>query len=73
MAPVYLPAVRAAIEEALSGGVLAGYPIVDIAVTVVGGTYDETLASEAAFNRAAALRFKRVRAAQPVLLEPVMR
>jgi elongation factor G len=70
----YLPAVRAAIEESLSGGVLAGYPIVDIAVQVVGGTYDETLASEAAFNRAAALAFQKgIRAAQPVLLEPVMR
>jgi elongation factor G len=70
----FIPAVKAAIEEALSGGVLAGYPIVDIAVKVVGGTYDEALASEAAFNRAAALAFQKgVRSAQPVLLEPVMR
>ncbi|MHB1354948.1 MAG: elongation factor G [Anaerolineae bacterium] len=70
----YLVAVRAAIEESLSGGVLAGYPLVDIAVKVVGGSYDDTMASEAAFNRAAALAFQKgVRAAQPVLLEPVMR
>ncbi len=71
---VYVPVVRAAVEESLSAGILAGYPVVDIAVTLTGGAFDETSVSEAAFSRAAVMALQQAaEAAGPVLLEPVMR
>ena len=61
-------------RESLSGGVLGGYPIVDVAVALVGGTYDQDRSSEVAFDRAAAAAFHQgLERAGPILLEPVMR
>jgi elongation factor G len=66
--------VESAVRESMDGGILAGYPMVDVGVALVGGTYDENLSSEAAFYRAAAVAFRKgVEQARPVLLEPVMR
>jgi elongation factor G len=70
----YVPVIEAAVRESLEGGVLAGYPMVDLGVALVGGTYDDDLSSEGAFHRAAAIAFhKGGREAHPVLLEPIMR
>ncbi|MBC7235301.1 MAG: elongation factor G [Chloroflexi bacterium] len=70
----YAKAVRAAVEESLAAGVLAGYPIVDIRVTLVDAMFVEGETSEAAFHSAASIAFnKGVREAGPVLLEPIMR
>jgi len=70
----YVAAVEASVRESLSGGVLAGYPIVDVAVALVDATFVETMASEPAFHRAAAIAFNRaVHEANPILLEPIMR
>jgi len=69
----FVAGVEAAIREALLGGVLMGYPLVDLRVSLVGGTYDEARASESAFRSAAAMAFQRaVMQGRPVLLEPVM-
>ncbi len=68
------PAVESALREALSGGVQAGYPLVDVQVTVTGATYDPTQSTDGAFSSAAAIAFgKALQAAGPVILEPVMR
>jgi len=70
----YVAAVEASVRESLSGGVLAGYPIVDVAVALIDATYDEAMASEPAFHRAAAIAFnKAVHESRPILLEPIMR
>lgn len=72
--PSYVPVVRAAVEESLASGVLAGYPLVDLGVTLSGGSFEEATVSEAAFSRAAVIAFqKAAELARPVLLEPVMR
>ncbi len=69
-----MAAVRGAVEESLAGGVLAGYPMVDIRVALVAVTFDEHQTSEAAFHSAASIAFNRgVQQAKPILLEPVMR
>jgi elongation factor G len=69
----YIPSVDAGIQEAMQGGVLAGYPTVDIRVTLTYGTYHEVDSSEMAFKIAGSLAFKKAaRSAQPVLLEPIM-
>src|SRR5207237_69842 len=69
----YIPSVDAGIQEAMQGGVLAGYPTVDIRVTLTYGSYHEVYSSEMAFKIAGSLAFKKAaRAAQPVLLEPIM-
>ena len=69
----YIPAVDAGIQEAMNSGVLAGFPIVDVRVTLVYGSYHDVDSSEMAFKIAGSMAFKKaVRAAHPVLLEPIM-
>ena len=69
----YIKPVEAGIREAMEGGVLAGYPMVDIRVTLVDGSYHEVDSSELAFKIAGSMGFKEaVRRAKPVLMEPVM-
>ena len=69
----YIPAVDAGIQEAMNSGVLAGFPIVDLRVTLVYGSYHDVDSSEMAFKIAGSMAFKKaVRAARPVLLEPIM-
>jgi elongation factor G len=68
----FIPAVEKGIEEALDTGVKAGYPMVDVRVTLVDGKYHDTDSSEIAFKVAGSLAFKEAaRRAKPVLLEPV--
>ncbi|HUZ81711.1 MAG TPA: elongation factor G, partial [Gaiellaceae bacterium] len=68
----FIPAVEKGCEEALAGGVLAGYPMVDVRVTLVDGRYHDTDSSEIAFKVAGSLAFKEAaRRAKPVLLEPI--
>ena len=70
----YIPAVEKGIREALEGGVLAGYELVDIKVTLTFGSYHEVDSSEMAFKIAGSIAFKEAaRKAKPVLLEPVMK
>ncbi len=69
----YIPAVDAGIEEAMGSGVLAGYPVVDVKVELVDGSYHEVDSSERAFKIAGSMGFKEaMKRAKPVLLEPVM-
>jgi len=68
----FIPAVEKGCEEALENGVKAGYPMVDIRVTLTDGKYHDTDSSEIAFKIAGSLAFKEAaRRAKPVLLEPV--
>ena len=68
----FIPAVEKGCEEALASGVKAGYPMVDIRVTLVDGKYHDTDSSEIAFKVAGSLAFKEAaRRAKPVLLEPI--
>ncbi|GAB6068840.1 elongation factor G [Methylothermus subterraneus] len=70
----YIPAVDKGIQEALESGVLAGYPVVDVKVTLFDGSYHEVDSSEMAFKIAGSMAFKEgMRKADPVLLEPIMR
>ena len=70
----YIPAIEAGVKEALAGGVVAGYPLVDLRVTVVDGSYHEVDSSEMAFKIAGSMAFKDgAKKAKPVLLEPVMK
>ncbi|MFS8582388.1 MAG: elongation factor G, partial [Limnochordales bacterium] len=69
----YIPAVEAGIKEAMQNGVLAGYPVVDVKVAIVDGSYHEVDSSEMAFKIAASMGFREgARKAEPVLLEPIM-
>ena len=69
----FIPAIEQGVQSALSSGVLAGYPLVDIKATLVDGSYHEVDSSEMAFKIAASIAFKEaVQKAGPVLLEPVM-
>ena len=69
----YIPAVDQGIEEAMSSGILAGYPVVDIKVELVDGSYHEVDSSERAFKIAGSMAFKEgMKRAKPKLLEPVM-
>jgi elongation factor G len=69
----YIPAVDAGIQEALTNGVLAGYPMVDVRVTLTYGSYHDVDSSEMAFKIAGSMAVKdAARKASPVLLEPVM-
>ena len=69
----YIPSVDAGIQEALTTGVLAGYPTVDVRVTLTFGSYHDVDSSEMAFKIAGSMAIKKaLRAASPVLLEPVM-
>lgn len=70
----YRPAVKAGIEETLDGGVIAGYPVVDVKATLYDGSYHEVDSSEMAFKMAGALATRDgIKQAKPVLLEPIMR
>jgi elongation factor G len=70
----YIPAVEKGIKEALAGGILAGYELVDVKVRLVYGSYHEVDSSEMAFKIAGSIAFKEAaRKASPVLLEPVMK
>jgi elongation factor G len=69
----YIPSVDAGCQEAAEFGVLAGYPMVDVKVTLVDGAYHEVDSSELAFKIAGSMAFKKAAAqADPVLLEPMM-
>ena len=69
----YIPAVDKGIQEALTSGVLAGYPVVDVRVTLYDGSYHDVDSSEMAFKIAGSIGFKEgARKAKPVLLEPIM-
>jgi elongation factor G len=72
----YIPAVQKGCEEAMAGGILAGYPMVDIEVTLFDGSYHDVDSSEMAFKLAASMGFKeacRKAEAQAVILEPIMK
>jgi elongation factor G len=69
----YIPAVQKGVVDTLKAGVLAGYPVVDVKVTLHFGSYHEVDSNENAFKMAASMGFKDgMRAASPVLLEPIM-
>jgi elongation factor G len=69
----YIPAVEKGIKEATENGALAGYPIVDVKVTLFDGSYHDVDSSEIAFKIAGSMAFKEAaRKASPVLLEPIM-
>jgi elongation factor G len=69
----YIPAVEKGLRETLPSGVLAGYPVVDVKVTLFYGSYHEVDSNENAFKMAASMGFKEgMRRASPVLLEPMM-
>jgi elongation factor G len=69
----YIPAVEKGLREALNNGVLAGFPVVDVKVTLFDGSYHEVDSSEQAFKMAAIMGFKEgMRKASPALLEPMM-
>ena len=70
----YIPAVDKGIQEAMQGGVIAGYPVVDVKVTLYDGSYHEVDSNEMAFKIAGSMGFKAgVVKAKPVLLEPMMK
>ncbi|MDW8479957.1 MAG: elongation factor G [Xanthomonadales bacterium] len=70
----YVPAVDKGIQEQMASGVIAGYPVVDLKVRLVDGSYHEVDSSEMAFKIAASMAFKEaVAKASPVLLEPIMK
>jgi len=69
----YIPAVDLGIQEAMESGILAGYPVVDVRVELVDGSYHEVDSSEMAFKVAGSMAFKEaLKRAKPKLLEPVM-
>jgi len=69
----YIPAVDAGIREAMDSGILAGYPVVDVKVELIDGSYHEVDSSERAFKIAGSMAFKEaLKRAKPKLLEPVM-
>lgn len=70
----YIPAVEGGVREAAENGILAGYPLVDVGVTLYDGSYHEVDSSEMAFKIAGSIGFKNaVSQAEPVLLEPIMK
>ncbi|HEY6620511.1 MAG TPA: elongation factor G [Steroidobacteraceae bacterium] len=70
----YIPAVDKGIQEAVQTGVIAGYPIVDVKVTIFDGSYHDVDSNEMAFKIAGSIGFKEgFRKARPVLLEPIMK
>jgi elongation factor G len=69
----YIPSIDLGIQEAMESGILAGYPVVDVRVTLVEGSYHEVDSSEMAFKIAGSMAFKNaMQRAKPKLLEPVM-
>jgi len=70
----YIPAVEKGVQEALTSGVLAGFPLVDVKVDLIDGSYHDVDSSEMAFKICASMSVRdAVKKAKPVLLEPVMR
>jgi len=70
----YIPAVDKGVQEAMTTGILAGFPVVDVKVTLYDGSYHEVDSSEMAFKIAGSMCFKEAaRKAKPVLLEPIMK
>jgi len=70
----YIPAVDAGIQGAMASGVMAGYPVVDVKVTLFDGSYHEVDSSEMAFKIAGSMAFKEAcRKADPAILEPIMK
>ena len=70
----YIPAIDAGIQGAMLSGTVAGYPVVDVKVTLFDGSYHEVDSSEMAFKIAGSMAFKEAcRKAQPVILEPIMK
>ena len=70
----YIPAIQKGVKEAMDNGVLAGYPVIDVKVTVYDGSYHEVDSSEAAFKIAGSIAFQEaVKQADLVLLEPIMK
>lgn len=70
----FIPAVEKGVREAAESGVLAGYPVTDIVVTLVDGSYHEVDSNEMAFKMAASLAFKNgVQRGEPILQEPIMK
>ncbi len=70
----YIPAVDKGIQEAMETGILAGYPVVDVKVTLFDGSYHDVDSSEMAFKIAGSMGFKEgAKKADPVLLEPIMK
>ncbi len=70
----YIPAVDKGIQEQMENGVIAGYPVVDVKVTLFDGSYHEVDSSEMAFKIAGSMGFKEgAKQASPVLLEPIMK
>jgi elongation factor G len=73
MLPAYSAAIKAGVEDAVQNGVLGSYPMMDVAVTLENGSFDQTDSNEVVFRLAASLAFKEAcRKANPVLLEPIM-
>ncbi len=69
----YIPAVDQGVQEAMASGVLAGYPVVDVRVTLIDGSYHDVDSSEMAFKICGSMAFKEAaRKAKPTLLEPIM-
>jgi elongation factor G len=69
----YIPAVDAGIQEAMGSGILAGYPVVDIKIELIDGSYHDVDSSERAFKIAGSMAFKEaMKRAKPALLEPTM-
>ena len=70
----YIPAVEKGVKEASENGVLAGYPVVDLKVTLIDGSFHEVDSNEMAFKMAASMGFKEgVQRGNPILLEPMMK
>ena len=70
----YIPAVQNGVEEAMINGILGGYNVIDVKVTLYDGSYHEVDSSEMAFKIAASMAFKEaMKKANPVLLEPIMK
>jgi elongation factor G len=70
----YIPAVDKGVQEALGNGILAGYPVVDVKVTLYDGSYHDVDSNEMAFKIAGSMAFKEgARKASPALLEPIMK
>ena len=70
----YIPAIQKGVREAVDRGVIAGYPIVDVKVTVYDGSYHEVDSSEIAFKMAGSMGFQAgFKKANPVILEPIMK
>ena len=70
----YIPAVEKGIREAADGGVIAGYPVVDVSIRLYDGSYHEVDSSDMAFKMAASMAFKEgIQRCDPVILEPIMK